>query len=336
MRLKNPWYAGYVLPQNVKDEVPGQGVIITKQAKRGTIDSYVPNYWGSLGSDEGQGSLGGHVFSGKKKRRPLGNAGGTRAGLGAVTVTATVGAASGTQSSGTGTIGDPTKQYTVVRQANHVNALSAAQKSLWAPVREYLKSTSWDNIKYTKWWPHQGKKVIIVRRFANDTRFTAPNGVVWGNEGWADYWAPDDWNNSTGSGTWYIAPAPRLIGKNAYDISPITSYTVGYKSLLDVAKDIGKGALNVLDKIAGLACKVITDPRTGKVLDLAKKEELDVAIASKARIGRIAEGVCNLLYPGDPGYDTAVPLDEGGSSFLSMPVLLGAGVLAFLLLRKKG
>jgi len=67
LRSDHPWNPGYSLPRNVLDEPYGQGVIVTKQAKRGTISGLQPAYLvdgpGAVGSLAGN-TLAGSVLSG--------------------------------------------------------------------------------------------------------------------------------------------------------------------------------------------------------------------------------------------------------------------------------
>ena len=74
LRSDHPWNPGYALPKNVLDEPYGQGVIITKQVKRGTISALQPSWLvdgpgaqGSLGGVE-HGSLGGSTIAGNSLR----------------------------------------------------------------------------------------------------------------------------------------------------------------------------------------------------------------------------------------------------------------------------
>jgi len=94
LRPSHPWNPGYSIPKNVLDEPYGQGVIVTKQAKRGTISALQPEWLvdgagapppaaplGSLGCAHGNGSLGGATIKGNSLRSgSLGSLSGTSLG----------------------------------------------------------------------------------------------------------------------------------------------------------------------------------------------------------------------------------------------------------------
>ena len=317
MRFRHPWNPGYALPGYIKREPWGSPAQVTHQRARGTIGGL-----GSLGSDE-LGSLGGHsldknVFGGKgpvtRSRRSFGCC-----GLGdTVVVAATVGCPLGQARNSKGKC-VPREQLTAEENKAIEDKNKAARGGLDPDLivqREHYALTEPD---LSEWQAAQAKfqSAPISGPFGKLVKGMA-EGVRTGrypykvflnlkdNKKWGFYY--DDSRK-----TKTIKPVP----------PPHKNWLQKAGSFL---LDIGTAIYDAATGLLKLACKLATNPRTGATVDLAKE-----GIPAGGKVVETAGAVCNILFPGDPGYEDAPAVNSGG---LSLPILIGIGALAYLLMKR--
>lgn len=349
---RNPWdNSGYVLPQNVKDEPLGQGTLATKWAKRGTISDhvpkntfiipkkplttkwakrgtisdYTPNYLGTLGNCEPEnlGSLSGtslkkSVLSGNSldKDSLLGSSRDPIASFG---------------KEGSALILDKVKG---VPKSQRVLTL----KAVLASIKPGLDSTFSTKIIESRKKHNISSKAAIgkalsatlANHYVDQLKILKRTGSIprQGIMGLGAYeeslaCACDNLKTNLAVGGLFgsiTSSVGKLVGGGAKAVSSGAKKAgSAIKSGAKAAYNAGKSAIKGL---ASLACKAAN----------ADGASMAAAAAGAPGADKIAASLCSGPQPSmieTPMFST------GGSSLPLVPILIGGGVLAFLLLRKK-
>jgi hypothetical protein len=308
----HPWNPGYSIPGNVLDEPYGQGVIVTKQVKRGTISALQPEWLvdgaggsragmsglGSLGCANNHGSLGGSPIVGNSlKCGPQGSLSGTTL--------------DGKEGVDIGGLTDPIANFgrqaarlimsevRYLKPSDRVPAmrhiLDAIDPALFDMVAERAKAFQEKSGLVPSVAMERALAASLAGRYLEQLARLGRTGQM-----------PTFGVLGLGLGS----ASPEGLG-GFWDFLGSGASAVG-----GAAKKIGKG-------IAGLACKA------------ANSSTLQGAAgAAGGAAAAVGAGLASKSLCGKGGDDAGAPPPPPKSSFPLVPVLLGGGLLAFLVLRK--
>ena len=328
LKASHPWNPGYALPANVKKEPAGRGVIITYDRPRGTIDAFVPEQFysgmGSLGADDLSGSLSGHVLKGNTLGHDslsggefkLGSRQDPIAGFGKKAAALVV----------TQVMSVPP----AYRKETLKSILDSISPTLWDDVAKkipfYLNSATTSSVTI-----RMALEKALGAAFANHYLKQARQMATTGR-------APQGGLMGLGSDCGCDKACASLAGfwDGVYKYTGAKAVVKGTKwaggktkAGVKAAYNAGKKAVKGLGKLACAASK-------SGLLDQA------ISMGSKAAgapvppeaAGKVS-GTINELCPGGVPVDEGYGEGGGGGSGLMLPLLIGGGVLAAILLLRK-
>lgn len=339
LRKSHPWNPGYAIPQNVRDEPFGQGVVTTAYSPRGTISMLQPD-WLTEGAAlevaakvdaRAMSGLGDSIFSSKK-----------RAGNGSLGCTSLSGSSLAGSSLGDGGLfGPQTAQPQRIEIGGHsdpianfgrdgARAVISQMKTVPASMRAEAMRALFDAIDPKLWDLVAAKteKFQATKKYTPALALEKALAATLSNR-LVDQFAKiaQTQQMPVGGLLGMIDPAQRVEALSGF-----------WSNLGDKLKSVGssivgaaKGAANAL---GNLACKTVGNPATAQVAGAIPSPQSQ-AIAAGANI---AQGLCgNAPNAGAVAAGIQQPAYQSTSSFPILPVAIvgGAALIAIVVLAKK-